>query len=176
MFAREGSRDPMQTTDVGSLVKQTVDLVERRYETHGIALKTILPVALPLIKCREVQIGQVLLNLLNNAFDAIDSSEKSERWVTVQAEVRHSGESDAAMMVIEVIDGGPGVAPEHRPHLMEAFYTTKPVGAGIGVGLSLSQAIAHDHGGTLNLAEVDGHTCFQLTLPLNAAEEEGSAA
>jgi len=55
---------------------------------------------------------------------------------------------------------------------MEPFYTTKPLGAGMGVGLSLSRVIAHDHGGTLELTDVDGHTCFRLTLPVHAGESE----
>jgi signal transduction histidine kinase len=66
---------------------------------------------------------------------------------------------------IDVIDSGPGVAPEHREHLMQPFYTTKPLGAGMGVGLSLSRTIAQDHNGMLELADVDGHTCFRLSLP-----------
>jgi signal transduction histidine kinase len=59
---------------------------------------------------------------------------------------------------------------------MEAFFTTKPVGAGIGVGLSLSRAIAQDHNGSLELTDVDGHTCFRLTLPLGPELQNGVTA
>jgi C4-dicarboxylate-specific signal transduction histidine kinase len=176
MFAREGSRDPMQTAQVAPLVEQTVDLVRTRYENHGISLEVVLPRDLPTIECREVQIGQVLLNLLNNAFDAIDASPGSGRWVKVQATVRPHTQGAQDQILIDVIDGGPGVAEEHRAHLMEAFFTTKPVGAGIGVGLSLSQAIAQDHGGSLELTDVDSHTCFRLTLPLHPGQLNGVAA
>jgi signal transduction histidine kinase len=82
-----------------------------------------------------------------------------ERWVRIRT--THT----AGYIHIDVIDSGPGVAPEHREHLMQPFYTTKPVGAGLGVGLSLSRTIAQDHNGTLELADVEGHTCFRLTLP-----------
>ncbi len=68
-------------------------------------------------------------------------------------------------MIIDIIDSGPGVAEEHRAHLMEAFFTTKPLGGGMGVGLSLCKAIAEDHGGTLHLTDVDGHDL----LPVDAA-------
>ncbi|CAN5421410.1 hypothetical protein BH10ACI4_BH10ACI4_05440 [soil metagenome] len=173
MFAREGSRDPMQTAQVGPLVEQTVDLVRARYETQGIALDVSLPADLPTIQCREVQIGQVLLNLLNNAFDAIDSAPTSERWVRIQARVHPHTDGAQDQIIIDVVDGGPGVAEEHRAHLMQAFFTTKPVGAGIGVGLSLSQAIAQDHGGSLELTDVEGHTCFRLTLPLRPGQQNG---
>ena len=75
-----------------------------------------------------------------------------------------------------MIDGGPGVAPENRARLMQTFFTTKSMGAGIGIGLSVSRTIAEDHGGSLELCEREGHTCFQLTLPVRAARAEGVAA
>jgi C4-dicarboxylate-specific signal transduction histidine kinase len=176
VLAREGATDPMHPTAVGALVEQTVELVQRRFETHGISLETLVPSDLPLVPCREVQISQVLLNLLNNAFDAIDASPESERWVKVKASVHREANADASTLRIEVVDGGPGVAAEHKPHLMEAFFTTKAVGAGMGVGLSLSQAIARDHGGMLELSDSEGHTCFRLTLPLSPEQEKDAAA
>jgi signal transduction histidine kinase len=69
-------------------------------------------------------------------------------------------------VLIDVLDGGPGVSPENRARLMETFFTTKPRGAGIGIGLSVSQTIAQDHGGTLVLMDAEGPTCFRLTLPV----------
>lgn len=75
-----------------------------------------------------------------------------------------------------MIDGGPGVAPEHRERLMQTFFTTKSMGAGIGIGLSVSRTIAEDHGGQLELRESDGHTCFRLTLPVKAGQVEEVAA
>jgi signal transduction histidine kinase len=176
MFAREGSRDPMQIASIAPLVEQTVDLIRNRYDTHGIMLETSLPADLPPVECREVQIVQILLNLLNNAFDAIDASPHSERWVKVCATSLPQSNGFPARMQIDVIDGGPGVAEEHRVHLMEAFFTTKPVGAGIGVGLSLSRAIAQDHNGSLELTGVDGHTCFRLMLPLGPEPQNGVTA
>jgi two-component system NtrC family sensor kinase len=165
MFAREGTHDPMFMTSIPELIEQTVELVSARYRTHGVLL-SIVPGVVPKIRCREVQIGQILLNMLNNSFDAIDGAGSTERWVTIGA--AQAGEC----IQVDVVDSGPGVAPEHRQHLMEPFYTTKPLGAGMGVGLSLSRVIAHDHGGTLELTDVDGHTCFRLTLPVHAGESE----
>jgi C4-dicarboxylate-specific signal transduction histidine kinase len=82
----------------------------------------------------------------------------------------------AAAVYIDVLDGGPGVSPENRARLMETFFTTKPRGAGIGIGLSVSQTIAQDHGGTLELMDAEGPTCFRLTLPVLARREEGASA
>jgi two-component system NtrC family sensor kinase len=162
MFAREGAQDPMAVTEVPSLIEQTVALVQPRYVSHGISLDIKVRADISRIVCREVQIGQVILNLLNNAFDAIDGAPGSERWVRLEAK------NEDGKVIVEVIDGGPGVADEHKPHLMQPFFTTKPVGAGMGVGLSLSRAIARDHDGELILTEDEGHTCFRLTLPAAA--------
>ena len=172
-LARDGRRDPMHRTEVHALVEQTVELVQRRFTTHGIELIADVPPGLPPLLCREVQIGQVLMNLLNNAFDAIDSSPESQRWVRVTASTQPS---EPAHLVIDVIDGGPGVTEEAREHLMETFYTTKAVGAGMGVGLSVSRSIAVDHGGTLQLLEAAGHTCFRLSLPFGDSHASEAAA
>jgi signal transduction histidine kinase len=173
-MAREGSNEPMQEANPGAMVEQAIELVQGRYRTHGIHLQSIVPRGLPPVQCREVQIGQVLLNLLNNAFDAIDASAASERWVRVEASGTRSKEG-AEQLQLDVVDGGPELSTEVREHLMEPFYTTKPLGGGIGIGLSVSRAIASDHGGTLELHDCDGHTCFRLTLPVKAAQQQGVA-
>jgi PAS domain S-box-containing protein len=174
-LAREGSNEPMQEANPSAMVEQAIELVQGRYRNHGIHLESIVPDGLPLVECREVQIGQVLLNLLNNAFDAIDASPGSERWVRVEV-TEACSEEGSERLQIDVVDGGPALSEEVREHLMEPFYTTKQIGGGIGMGLSVSRAIATDHGGTLELHDCDGHTCFRLLLPVRAAQEEGVAA
>jgi signal transduction histidine kinase len=101
----------------------------------------------------------VLLNLLQNAYDELVDWE-GERWVTLG--VTYCPGS----VVFSVTDSGPGIAPEHMCHIMEPFFTTKPVGIGTGLGLSISRSIALEHGGTLELDQESPHTCFRLTLPL----------
>jgi PAS domain S-box-containing protein len=177
-MARVGTHDPMENASVGPLVQQAVDLVQGRYRVAAIRLETAVPPNLPMLECREVQISQILVNLLNNAFDAVEADACSERWVRVQVSTQsgshHKDHIDR--LEIDVIDGGPGVAAEHKERLMQTFFTTKSMGAGIGIGLSVSRSIAEDHGGQLELRECDGHTCFRLTLPVHAARVEGVAA
>jgi C4-dicarboxylate-specific signal transduction histidine kinase len=175
-LARDGTHDPKRKADVGGMMHLAAELVQRRYETHGIALNITVPSGLPGVECREVQVGQVLLNLLNNAFDAIDISLASERWVRIEASVEQSAGDDGERVLIDVVDSGPALTEETKEHLMEAFYTTKPRGEGIGIGLSVSRAIAEEHGGNLDLRDCDGHTCFRLSLPVHAAEAEKVAA
>ncbi len=177
LFARDGHSDPFEPASIADVVAQAVDLVQQRYATHGITLSVTLPKEPLWITCREVQIGQVLLSLLNNAFDAICSLQPAavdadRRWV------RLAVAATSTRVTVDVVDGGPGVPFEHRAHLMKPFFTTKPVGAGIGIGLNLSQAIAHDHGGSLLLASdsPDGPTCFRLTLPRASRAGDSVAA
>jgi signal transduction histidine kinase len=174
-LAREGSNDPMQKADIASIVDQTLDMVEPRCRTHGIALRKVVPADLPLVACREVQIGQVLMNLLNNAMDAVNLSPEAERWVEVRVSREDCGEA-GPWVSIDVVDGGPGVEEGAKEHIMQSYYTTKPVGGGIGIGLSVSRSIALDHKGSLELREHEGHTCFRLTLPVGTVEEAEVAA
>ncbi len=177
-LAHEGSHDPMQKTDVRGLIEQSMDLLRARFETHGISLEAEIADHLPPVECREVQIEQILVNLLTNAFDAIDGCESSMRWVKVRATMRPPWIQYAGIEAvrIEVADGGPGVVAENRGRLMETFFTTKPKGSGIGIGLSVSRTIAEDHGGTLELLDSEGPTCFRLTLPVLAINADGTTS
>jgi C4-dicarboxylate-specific signal transduction histidine kinase len=161
-FGREAGKDPMEWASPYNMIEQCRDLQQARFERHNVKLDFAVAPNLPLMLCREVQVGQIVTNLLNNAFDAIDQSNSSERWVTLNA-----GQV-ADTIVIDVTDSGPGIQDKFRPHLMDPFFTTKKVGLGMGVGLSLSRAIAHDHGGTLALCSDTPNTCFQLILPIDA--------
>jgi signal transduction histidine kinase/PAS domain-containing protein len=159
-FAREGGKDPKEFASIDDIVEQAIQMQEARFARHEIELRVALDPGLPLILCREVQIGQILTNLLNNAFDALVEQNCPERWV--QVAVRQLDQS----LQIDVTDSGLGIDEDARKHLMEPFFTTKTRGLGMGVGLSLSRAIATEHGGTLELSQDRIHTCFRLTLPL----------
>jgi C4-dicarboxylate-specific signal transduction histidine kinase len=103
-----------------------------------------------------VQISQILLNLLSNAFDAVEN--QSLRWV------RMGAEADDQQVRITVTDSGPGVPPDLESRIMEPFFTTKDVGKGTGLGLSVSKGNAEAHGGSLALDRTSLDTCFVLTL------------
>ena len=96
-LAHEGSHDPMQQTDVRGLIDQAVELSKTRYATHGIELQTVVPDGLPMVVCREVQIEQVLVNLLNNAFDAIDGDAQSQPWVQVRVSMQPASEQNGGV-------------------------------------------------------------------------------
>ena len=157
--AREGSTDPFQRASIAEIVEQALELCKERFRVNSVRLETPKVDPALHIFCREVQIGQVLLNLLQNAFDAVIECE-GDKWVRLEVA------SDAQSAAFDVIDSGPGVPPDLKVRIMEPFFTTKPVGKGTGLGLSLSKAIVDEHGGELKLWEKDNHTCFSVRLPL----------
>ena len=107
------------------------------------------------------QLQQVVMNLLQNAFDAVTSDGLKPPcvWVDLTAE-DHTA-------CLRVRDSGAGIAPEHMLRIFDPFFTTKPVGKGTGLGLSISYGIAEQHGGCLAFHNAEqGGAEFVLTLPL----------
>ncbi len=104
------------------------------------------------------QIHSVLVNLIDNALDAVRDTDKPR----VSIETRSEGES----AVVEVKDNGRGVPEALRSRIFEPFFTTKTVGEGTGLGLWISYSIVHEHGGTIELDNPpEGGACFTLRLP-----------
>jgi signal transduction histidine kinase len=101
-------------------------------------------------------VGQVILNLLNNAIDATKDC--------AQREIRIKSHRQSNKIIISVSDSGPGVPAELRDRIMEPFFTTKDVGKGTGLGLSISRGLMEAHKGQLLLAEGQP-TTFILEFP-----------
>ena len=158
-LAREGNTDPILPASLQELVEGILELSRERCRMNSIRLTCSLIDPDLRVACREVQIAQAILNLLQNAFDAVVEN-AGDKWIEISVGV--AGNS----VVVSVSDSGPGVPSNIRDRIMEPFFTTKPIGKGMGLGLSLAQSIAKQHGGELTLGELEGHTCFSLTLPL----------
>jgi PAS domain S-box-containing protein len=165
-IAREGSADEFRKTPVQEIVDETLELCAERFRAHNIRLAVPAVGPEAVISCREAQICQVLLNLLQNAFDELVDRE-GDRWVELDVTLH------PPWVVFSVRDSGPGITSENRAHIMEPFFTTKPVGKGTGLGLSISRSIALEHGGSLELDPESPHTCFLLKLPLSDRVQEG---
>jgi signal transduction histidine kinase len=150
----------MELLPITQIVEHNVEMQEARFLSSDVELRLVIDPDLPLVLCREAEIGQILTNLLDNAFEAITQADSIVRRVSVTA-TRLANE-----VRIEVSDTGPGIEDHFRPHLMEPFFSTKELGLGMGVGLSLSRAIAQNHGGSLNLVDGAEDTRFRLVLPI----------
>jgi PAS domain S-box-containing protein len=160
-FVRRSSTE-RTSTSLNEIVQSTVAL--RRYElvTTGVELVEDYEEALPAVLVNPEEIQQIILNIVLNAEHAMRTANHGRLTVrTLRA-----GTSGIA---VEIHDDGPGVPPALAGRIFEPFFSTKDVGEGTGLGLSLALGIAEAHGGTLALVPVESGACFRLTLPVAAA-------
>ncbi len=156
-FSRDGTHDPMVRCEARQIVTDTIVLCSSRFKQQAIDLiiDEISPTLM--VDCRPSEISQILLNLLNNAYDAIEKLDS--RWVKVNV-VEHE-----KTVEFRVTDSGAGIARDVVTKLFQPFFTTKEPGKGTGLGLGISRRIAEGHFGELFVDEASAHTCFVLRLP-----------
>ncbi len=156
-FSREGAGDVFQETSVESILEDTLSLCEERFRSQQIMLfRTQVPSSLTM-EARSVQIGQVLLNLLNNANDAV--SGKPDPWIRLEVIERNE------FIDIRITDSGKGIPRLIQDKIFQPFFTTKDIGSGTGLGLSISAGIVKAHGGQLTIDNESPNTCFSIRLP-----------
>jgi signal transduction histidine kinase len=118
----------------------------------------------PAVWADEARLGQLFLNLIINAAQAIPAGRTEEHVISVSAK---ASTLDAAHVDVEIRDTGVGIAPELLPRIFDPFFTTKPVGVGTGLGLPISHRIVSDLGGTLEVESSPGKgTRVRVTLPV----------
>ncbi len=156
-YSRESHDGDDQVVSIDVIIDDTLAICLEKFKNDEISLLTDIESNLQ-VKCRPYQISQVLLNLLNNAYDAV--CEEPMRVVAVEAKRVSNG------VEVSVTDSGPGVPPELREKIMQPFFTTKEVGKGIGLGLSISTGIIQGHGGRFYLDESQAKTRFVIWLPV----------
>jgi phosphoglycerate-specific signal transduction histidine kinase len=168
-FARKSTMDPMEPFDLQTIMETVCVLEVDRYKQKNILLH-IDPVPAALIECRETEICQVLVNLMNNAFDAVQ--ELDEKWVRVTFHVTE------LEIEIRVTDSGLGIPQHVVDKLMTPFFTTKDVGKGTGLGLSLSRKFIENHKGRFYYNNNWPNTQFVVLLPrfLPKTDSEQKAA
>lgn len=161
-FARDGAEDPLEDQSALTICEDTIAFCKERFQFSGVKIELRVPENLTL-HCRSVQISQVLLNLLNNSFDAIRSS--PEKWVKVEAVLRGD------RVQLSVTDSGKGIPPALAAKIMQPFFTTKAVGAGTGLGLSIAKGLVEAHvGGRLFYDANSPHTRFVIELHAEPVE------
>jgi signal transduction histidine kinase len=165
-FSRKSDNDPMQRASVRKLVEESAAICQDKMRSLGIDFQFRCDFSGEVL-CRPTEISQVILNLLNNAADAIANREN--KWIKLEV-----GEWDGQVL-IRTTDCGPGIPPEIESKLMEPFFTTKEPGKGTGLGLSISLGIAEAHKGSLKIDKSSPNTCFLLSIPVAPAREENAA-
>jgi signal transduction histidine kinase len=148
------SETRLEAFDLAELIEGALRVAEAQ-RPGGVSVELELAPLEP-ISCIPSQLGQVFLNLLVNAFQAMDGSG------TLRVVTRRAG----ALVVVSVEDDGPGIDPSARGRLFDPFFTTKPVGQGTGLGLYISYEIVRAHGGEIQVeSEVGRGARFDVLLP-----------
>lgn len=151
-----------ERVDVSKVIRDTLKLVQNQVALAGVEVERDLPPELPPIHGDPKTLQQVFLNLFVNAIQAM----KQGGILKVRAYCE-----DGHWLKVEVADTGIGIDPEDLPHIFEPFYTTKEVGRGTGLGLSVSYGIVQKHGGRIEVKSRKGQgSTFTVVLPVEEGE------
>ena len=157
-FARADADLPA-ALDVRAPLSAALGLLEHQLRHRARLIRVDGPV--PFVRADEHRLAQVFLNLLDNALQALPDGAAERHEVRVTTDVDEQGDA-----VIEIVDTGAGIAPHVLPRVFEPFFTTRPVGQGAGLGLSISHGIIHSLGGSLSLhSELGVGTRARVVLP-----------
>ena len=161
LVARNGLGDEYQTCTLAELIRLVNGLCTDKFKHQNIPLQTNIGYKEE-IECNLTQISQVVFNLVSNAYHAV--MEYKEPWVKI--DVSLCPQSEDKMVQIRVIDSGKGIPPKILEKIFHPFFSTKEVGSGMGLGLSISKRMAEIHGGRLYCDNTQENTTMVLELPV----------
>jgi signal transduction histidine kinase len=148
---------PTQEVDIHEGLESTLALLSHKLRGKQIEVVRDFDTELPSIEATGSELNQVWTNLIDNAVDALQEGGR----ITLRTRRR------GPRLCIEICDNGPGVPDELQARIFEAFFTTKPVGRGTGLGLDIVQRILVRHRGEVRLQSQPGETHFQVLLPVD---------
>ena len=147
--------EAMDLVCINEGIGNTITMLEYKARRQGIIIHADLENDLPLIIGFPGELNQVWTNIIDNAIDAMkDGGELTVKTASTPEEV-----------VFNVIDNGPGIAPENLERIFDPFFTTKDVGEGTGVGLDLVQKVVKHHRGKIEVNSHPGRTEFRISFP-----------
>jgi signal transduction histidine kinase len=153
---------PLQEIDLHEGLENTLVILRHKIK-EGIVLQREFNQDVPRIQAYGGELNQVWTNIIDNAIDAMDGkgrmcirTRRQDDWV-----------------VVEIENEGPEIPPEIRERLFTPFFTTKPIGKGTGMGLSISYNIIQKHGGEIKVRSQPGSTCFEIWLPVERKDNQG---
>lgn len=157
-ISRDGEKDPFDKISIQDCISELTNLISEKFKNHGISVNVSMPISPLYILGRAVQIEQVLMNIVNNSYDAI--IDRDEKWIQLNLIVLSDSEIE-----IRIYDSGVGVPENIVSKIFEPFFTTKEIGRGTGIGLSISKSIIEEHSGEFRYS--DGKNwAFIIRLPL----------
>ena len=169
------ARSPVQ---LGDIVRAAADMLGYTLRSHGIQVDLQLAEHMPEVRADADQLGQVVLNLMVNAQQALEGVH-GPRLLLLHTGVEAPRADREPRVWLRVADSGAGVPAAVRERLFEPFYTTKAAGFGTGLGLSVSRSIVREHGGELMLEASGtdpGGASFRMSLPISGEASSHSAS
>jgi len=168
-FVRGGAKGKREPTDLNQVIRTVVDLsrhmIARATDRFDLVLQTDIPTA----PADRIGMEQVIMNLLHNACQALPDRQRQVRIST-------RFDTAAKVLCIEVADQGVGISPESLASVTDPFFTTRGEKGGTGLGLSVSQRIVRDHGGTMRFRSVVGQgTTVTVTIPAEARGDQSGS-
>ena len=162
-FSRDAKEDDKEFISVRDIISKATSLCAEKFKNHGIQLLVDDEMIDTIIYGRVIQLSQVVLNLLNNSYDAV--AKLDDKWIQLKATVNEKN------IELRVIDSGYGLSSEIVEKIFEPFFTTKDIGKGTGLGLSISKSIIKQHNGNIFYEKLNPNTCFVIQLPIAAKKE-----
>ena len=170
-FSRDGSQDPLERVTTRKIIEDAIIMCKARLkltETNlTISESKLFDVT---VETMPVHLTQVLVNLIQNAADAVYSLHAEDsRWIKISCQ-----QPEADYLDIKITDSGLGIPDHIAIKIFEPFFTTKEAGKGTGLGLSVSKNIMDKLGGELKLITDGGHTCFVIRVPVAKRQNDAS--
>lgn len=165
-FVHQDENAQYSSFSLQDLINSVLSFCGQRLKNHGVNLR-FYGIENLNVRGNKIQLEQILLNLINNSFDAIEFL--PEKWIEISAENKN------AKTRLFFKDSGSGIPVEVVDKIMEPFFSTKDLSKGTGMGLSLARGIAEQHGGGLSYVKESSHTTFLLELPNSPDEGWGRA-
>lgn len=178
IFGRK-SDERLQPSVPTDAVEGALQVVGAHFRLDNIELRTRFEPGLPEVMCRQDQLEQVIINLLQNARDALvehrpESGEEGRRRIRIDVASDEMANGAPAVR-IEVADNAGGIPEGIIERVFQPFFTTKPPGKGTGLGLSVSFGIIRDHGGSLSVRNGADGAIFTICLPAKVPQREAVA-
>lgn len=155
-FSRDGSQEPLTNFHLDKFFNDISDLCHANLSHKNVDIQFKIEDPNSIIVGREVQLSQVMINMINNSADAVETL--AEKWIRVDCH------SEGENIVIAITDSGAGISKEIQTKMLQPFFTTKELGKGTGLGLSISIGIIEAHGGTLTYCQNHKNTRFEIKL------------
>jgi signal transduction histidine kinase len=166
-----GGSGRMEPTDLNSMVKEYVNLafhgMRASSEPFDVTLDVVLDPQIKEVKMMPEEFSRVILNLCNNAFDAMREKLKELGRSSYQPVLNVTTSAEGGQIMISVRDNGPGISDDLKDKILQPFFTTKKGTAGTGLGLSITHDVIKAHGGSIQIADADGGgAVFTVIIPV----------